>query len=55
MVFPKPRLDGRIVGGYKIDIQDVPYQISLQSSSRHLCGGSIINEKWILTAGHCTR
>nr|AAT81428.1 trypsin precursor MDP5A [Mayetiola destructor] len=46
-------LDGRIVGGFEIDIKDVPWQVSLQTNGSHFCGGSIISSKWILTAAHC--
>jgi trypsin len=53
----RPRLEdnkNRIVGGYEIDIEQAPYQVSLQSNNRHICGGSLINPKWVLTAAHCT-
>lgn len=45
--------DLRIVGGFGIDIQMAPYQISLQRRGQHFCGGSIINPTTIVTAAHC--
>jgi trypsin len=46
-----------IVGGSSVNISDYPYQVSLQTkigaSYYHFCGGSIINEYWILSAAHC--
>ncbi|XP_019876792.1 trypsin-7-like [Aethina tumida] len=49
-----PLIDGRIIGGEDADIADYPYQISLQYYGSHICGGSIIGSKWVVTAGHCT-
>ncbi|KAK9875214.1 hypothetical protein WA026_006004 [Henosepilachna vigintioctopunctata] len=48
-----PQLDGRIVGGTVAYIREFPYQISLQYNKEHVCGGSVLNEYYILTAAHC--
>lgn len=46
--------DGRIVGGYSGNIEDFPYQISMNHYGSHRCGGSIIHKQYVLTAAHCT-
>lgn len=44
-----------IIGGSVAKDGDFPYQASLYLDSFFMCGGSIINEKYILTAAHCTK
>ncbi|XP_016979466.1 trypsin beta-like [Drosophila rhopaloa] len=48
-----PQLDGRIVGGTATTITSFPWQISLQRSGSHSCGGSIYSANIIVTAAHC--
>lgn len=43
----------RIVGGDIISLSEAPYQVSLQFQGKHICGGSIISENFVLTAAHC--
>jgi len=43
-----------IVGGVEARRGEFPYIVQVQLGSGHYCGGSIINENWILTAAHCS-
>ncbi|KAI4469722.1 polyserase-related [Holotrichia oblita] len=44
----------RIVGGSTVADGAYPFIVSLRSSANvHLCGGSILNNEFILTAAHC--
>jgi len=43
----------KIVGGVEALRGDWPWSCSLRSNGRHICGGSLINDKWVVTAAHC--
>lgn len=47
------QFENRIINGIRADDHQFPYQISLQVNNKHICGGSIISDVKVLTAGHC--
>ncbi|CAG5107664.1 Oidioi.mRNA.OKI2018_I69.chr1.g3432.t3.cds [Oikopleura dioica] len=61
--FPdRPKVNLRIHGGAISNDGEWPWQVSLQHRNcnhrnncewKHLCGGSIVDNKWIVTAAHC--
>jgi len=46
-------INGRIVGGTVAERGEFPWQVSWRSLGSHSCGGSILSENWVLSAGHC--
>ncbi|KAM9254134.1 serine protease 38 [Dugong dugon] len=49
----RPRTHGRVMGGLSVPEGKWPWQVSVHYSGSHVCGGSILNEYWILSAAHC--
>jgi hypothetical protein len=43
----------RVIGG-EIAVQNSwPWQISVALGQTHICGGSLISPKWVVTSAHC--
>lgn len=59
-IYTKVKGESRIVGGSVATLQTAPYQASIRVRASdipfgqgHICGGSLINDRTVLTAAHC--
>ena len=43
----------RIVGGFEAVPSSWPWQVSFRDYEEHFCGGTLISNRWIISAAHC--
>jgi len=45
--------EDRIIGGKEAEPNQYPWQVALFTDDKYFCGGTLIGDQWVLTAGHC--
>lgn len=51
---PSTGMNPFVVGGQDVTIEEYPFVVVCYSWGSFGCGGSIVGDKWVLTAGHCS-
>lgn len=49
----KPQLLNRIVGGEDSMDAEWPWVVSIRKNGTHHCAGSLLTNRWVVTAAHC--
>ncbi|KAJ9597880.1 hypothetical protein L9F63_011246 [Diploptera punctata] len=49
---PSQHLEGRLIGGVNVDIENYPYQLSLEYLGHPWSGAAIVSNNWAVTAAH---
>ncbi|GCB72572.1 hypothetical protein scyTo_0002067 [Scyliorhinus torazame] len=47
------KLQTRIINGFRAKAKSSSWMVSLRHRDNHFCGGSLIENNWVLTAKHC--
>jgi secreted trypsin-like serine protease len=50
---PLSDLEQPIIGGGNANPGEWPWQAQIDAFGDHWCGGSLLNDRWVLTAAHC--
>ena len=43
----------RVIGGVEASPHTWPWSVALLRFDAYFCGGSLINDQWVVTAAHC--
>lgn len=52
---PNPHTQGRIGGGNDAPLNHFTYQVSIRQAKNHVCSGTIISKRWVLTVCSCVK
>ncbi|XP_058019489.1 serine protease 57-like [Ahaetulla prasina] len=42
-----------VIGGKEVRPHSRPFMASIQHENRHICGGFLVRQRWVMTAAHC--
>lgn len=45
----------RIVGGWATEVNEYPWVVAVLQGDKFFCGGTLIADRYVLTAAHCVK